>query len=457
MSARSSQLPVSVYDVPVADRKSKPVAELMTIAAENAATAVSPDAGTRCDPERKTRYRIWDLHTSLHCSIIGTCLTQGELVRLLRRLKVEGVDTANDHDLHMLGVLLAARPKEGAKFLQKVLDHRHSAAIKRFAKAHTGDDLLTLWTEAMNGGDIPGAYWAVLTHPTSSDKLTRRVFGDVHILSHLVGGPIVPTSTACASWNDRMPACSNKSTRSRSGCAAVSRNATRPSITSTNCSRARPKRNGGQLRAPMTPAIGLRWCASSNAGWTRRSRAGTPPRRTWRWCRGPMRMLSACASTPRTSATPCSARFASIEAQLESVLRPEDELPSGQLDLASLSVLYVGGRANQVPQLRALVERVNGQFLHHDGGLEDNAALLPGLISRAEVAVFPVDCISHNAAAAVKRFCEQIGRPYIPLRTSSLSCLLSALTALRQQASVHTLQWACNRPSPAPVNRPGRC
>jgi hypothetical protein len=107
-----------------------------------------------------------------------------------------------------------------------------------------------------------------------------------------------------------------------------------------------------------------------------------------------------------------------------------------------MTVLYVGGRAKQVPQLRALVERINGQFLHHDGGLEDNTALLPGLLSRATVAVFPVDCISHNAATSVKRYCDQAGRPYLPLRTSSLTCLLSALTTLRQQlpSHRHTLQ-----------------
>ena len=102
-------------------------------------------------------------------------------------MKVEGAETAGDHDLHMLGVLLAARPTEGAKLLQKVLDNHHRLAINRFAKAKDEAELAALWDAAMKGGDIPGAYWAVLTHPLSTDQLTRRVFGDVHMLSHLVG------------------------------------------------------------------------------------------------------------------------------------------------------------------------------------------------------------------------------------------------------------------------------
>src|SRR5262249_4797572 len=144
-----------------------------------------PDAAA--DESDGRRVRIWDLHTSLHCSIIGTCLTQHELRRLLRRLKVEGVEAANDHDLHMLGLLLAGRPQEGAKLLQKTLDHTHRLAINRFAKAKNEAELLALWDAAMKSGDIPGAYWAVLTHPLSTNPLTRRVFGDVHMLSHLVG------------------------------------------------------------------------------------------------------------------------------------------------------------------------------------------------------------------------------------------------------------------------------
>src|SRR5262245_66431149 len=48
--------------------------------------------------------RIWDLHPSLHCSIIGTCLSTGELRRLLVRLGVAGAETLDDHGVHQQGV-----------------------------------------------------------------------------------------------------------------------------------------------------------------------------------------------------------------------------------------------------------------------------------------------------------------------------------------------------------------
>ncbi len=86
-------------------------------------------------------------------------------------------------------------------------------------------------------------------------------------------------------------------------------------------------------------------------------------------------------------------------------------------ELDGTLVLYVGGRAHQVPALKAVVERAGGIFLYHDGGIEHAAALLPGLVSRADCAAFPIDCVSHDAMTTVKRLCRQAGKPLIPLRT----------------------------------------
>jgi hypothetical protein len=36
-------------------------------------------------------------------------------------------------------------------------------------------------------GDIPGAYWAALTHPATTQEIITRIFAGVHMLSHVVG------------------------------------------------------------------------------------------------------------------------------------------------------------------------------------------------------------------------------------------------------------------------------
>src|SRR4051812_38562754 len=62
-------------------------------------------------PVAKRRTAIWDMHHSVHCSIIGTCLSSAELRRLMMKLGIPGAETAGDHDLHKQGVTLAARPQ----------------------------------------------------------------------------------------------------------------------------------------------------------------------------------------------------------------------------------------------------------------------------------------------------------------------------------------------------------
>jgi hypothetical protein len=65
-------------------------------------------------PAARRRTSIWDMHGSVHCSIIGTCLTSAELRRLMIKLGVHGAETAGDHELHKQGVTLAGRPQGGA-------------------------------------------------------------------------------------------------------------------------------------------------------------------------------------------------------------------------------------------------------------------------------------------------------------------------------------------------------
>jgi hypothetical protein len=79
------------------------------------------------------------------------------------------------------------------------------------------------------------------------------------------------------------------------------------------------------------------------------------------------------------------------------------------------------------PTRRTAAERLGATFLHHDGGVENHPTLLPGLTSRSDVVLFPVDCISHDAASALKALCRQAAKRFIPLRSARVTSLLAAL------------------------------
>lgn len=90
-------------------------------------------------------------------------------------------------------------------------------------------------------------------------------------------------------------------------------------------------------------------------------------------------------------------------------------------------ILYVGGRPRQVANLHRFVEGCGGRFLSHDEGIEDNLAVLVGLIGQAGLVVFPTSCISYEATGQLKRSCEMTVKPFYPVRSASLASYVRAV------------------------------
>jgi hypothetical protein len=395
-------------------------------------------------PKRRTT--IWEMHQSVHCSIIGTCLSSAELRRLMLKLEVEGAATADDHTLHKQGVALASRPQGGAKFIQKALDRRHEIAIKQCARLKDEAALTAYWEDALRRGDIPGAYWAVLSHPAAGDALMRRAFGDVHMLSHMVGAANRADIRRLRQLEDENAGLATKLE-----------------------SQQRQLRDGFVARDDKIKAL--------NEALSR-ALTQTPPsvvhahddaeiakdafvdlgrrvsRETARRKRLEERLASTAANLAnaehRAEQAEHENRFlrseiALVEAQVIGWLKSDGTMEpgsatDGSLMLGGMALLYVGGRTHQVPQLKAVVERAGGVFLHHDGGIEHAPTLLPGLVSRAGCLAFPIDCVSHQAVAMVKRLCRQSSKPFLPLRTSSVASLLSGLAKLREPKTDAVMQ-----------------
>jgi hypothetical protein len=116
---------------------------------------------------------------------------------------------------------------------------------------------------------------------------------------------------------------------------------------------------------------------------------------------------------------------------LEAELKIDDADQSGadtERDLDGLTVLYVGGRPGLIDQLKAVATRRGGTLISHDGGIEENLAALPGLVSRADAVFFPIDCISHSAVGQIKKYCRDGHKPFVPLRTASAASFIAAIS-----------------------------
>ena len=392
-------------------------------------------AGECLAPASRKRTAIWDMHHSMHCSIVGTCLSNGEIRRLLIKLGVAGADTADDHDLHKQGVALAGKAQGGGKFIQKALDHRHETAIRHFAKAKDAETLGRLWDDAVGRGDIPGAYWAVLSHPLATDTLMRKVFGHVHMLSHMVGAANrADIRRLCQLEEENGALSAQLEAQQRHLRDGFTERDAKIRVLNTALSQALAK-------APALPSDAAADVRAAREAIRdlecRLSREIARGQRLENRLAAALRAQSRAESARRDAVSQCEdlrRELTLAEAQIDNFLGPEASHPqaAATLHLGGAQVLYVGGRAHQVPQFRSVVERAGGVLVHHDGGIEHSMTLLPGLVSRADCTVFPVDCVSHEAMGLLKRQCRQAAKPFVPLRTSSLASLLAGLAMLER-------------------------
>ena len=104
--------------------------------------------------------------------------------------------------------------------------------------------------------------------------------------------------------------------------------------------------------------------------------------------------------------------------------------PTNRCNLSGKCVLYIGGRAGNICRMCDLVGKMNGRLIHHDGGKEDSLATLKGAISSADAVIFPTDCVSHSSALEAKKLCKKMIKPFLPIRSSSLSSLVEGLNKI---------------------------
>jgi hypothetical protein len=391
-------------------------------------SSIPPALVTRGEPPTATeptrRTKIWEFNANLHCSIVGTCLSTTELRHVLKKLGLASPDST-DHELHGAAVSLAGRHDRAAKLLNKALDERHRLSIGQFAKASTEEAVRSLWCDAVRRGEIPGAYWATLTHPAATRALISDAFGEVHMLSHLVGAAnradirrLCQLEVANAELQtrlDRQQAAFREAVVARDGSIQELRRALAQQVAAEPATPGDQNAPWYQLVADLERRL---------AGETRRSAALIE------------RLTAAkeAISEERSARSHAERENIALRQELEiietSMLAAFGDRASAvpsRRRLDGVTVLYIGGRPHHVTHLRAITEDLGATFLHHDGGIEHHPNLLAGLASQADLMLFPVDCISHHAALAAKQLCRQAGKRFIPLRSASATSLLAAL------------------------------
>ena len=372
------------------------------------------------------RLELWELTSGMHCSVVGTCLAAADVKAVLRRAKLEQEPGTADYQVHGFLVNEAARQGAVGRAIDALLDKKYAGPIRQSLRLDGEAAIVAYWEEACRRGMVAGPYWALLTLPDLPQPLRTRIFGDVHMLGHFMGG--VNRADRAALWAaetqlEELGGRLHKVRARADECDLANR--ARIDVLERELASLRAEAAVRQLAPASRPK------PENACGQERRlAKQG----RKLAALRARLAQLSAANAalearlTERQRLPVLSAGLADLAPR-----RPQDQAACRVAVLRCL--LYVGGRPSSVPHLRAGAERVSAEFLHHDGGIEENVTRLDELVPRADVVFCPVDCVSHDASLRARALCCRHAKPFVPLRSASATCFrrqVEALAPLRE-------------------------
>lgn len=368
-----------------------------------AVTALAAATEARSAPRRR---RLWQLPAQAHELLLAMTfppeVLRRETARALGKMH-KGVCLLKGRDVDVLYSvvhdMVTRNPLSEA--FQKRLDERHVLAVKRMAKLRDAETVQAAWATALEGDDMPGGLWALLTHPLGP-ALESAALYDARAWVFAHARRSVAADQAQAKVEARVDEARQQASDLRARLSAQQQQTAdalskvRAEIVRLNAELARLQRPTGDKALTPTTAHIVEPLVRAPMPKVRTSPPATPD-------------LSVARPPP------------------PSLRDSASEAPSRPISVHGRRVLCVGGIQHAVARYRGRIERLGGHFEHHDGGLEDSVQALEGRLSRAQVVICQAACINHEAYHRVKRHCERTGTPCVYLDRPSLSRLDRAL------------------------------
>ena len=397
------------------------------------------------------RKNIWELSSHHHCSIVGTFLTIGEARALGKKI---GAKCPNPEDLdaiiHSILVRKSVTKNRVSKLLNKALNKKYESSVRIFNKSNTPIEIRELWKDAFQIGNIPGPYWAALSHPLIDCETTVKIYSDVHMLSHLVGSS---NRADIARLSELEIELANALDKNRSLVIQNNRkiNRFRNEIENHQQTISNLERKNSNFKARLFVDKQSQSIEEINEGFSHGvllsgenytalidEREHDKSKVTAHNLRlldnierlnGEKQNLRSKLKTAQHKLEGSLTELQSANSFIQSFIAKSDA-PTKRCNLFGKCVLYIGGRAGNICRMCDLVDKMNGRLIHHDGGKEDSLAMLKGAISSADAVIFPTDCVSHSSALEAKKLCKKMFKPLLPIRSSSLSSLVDGLTKI---------------------------
>lgn len=410
--------------------------------------------------------KIWEIEIGYHCSIIGTCLTSSETKKLIAKTDIQLSVPTSDYEAHAALVNLVTDSGPHAKIVHRTLANKFKAVVKRFARVKTDEELGRLWDTAKVDGKIAGPYWAIMTNPRVSNELTKKVYGDIHMLSHQAARDIRYEQRQVSNFKEKYSVMREALAVTRKERLETEKNllleiaSLKMVLTDLEVVARENELFRGQLRTQTTShgVVQAEEWQNLKEDITQKTKQNNTLsaqlRQLEKQVREDEELLVLADTTINNLQKQCAEIVQEHKGRKEEIISLETALLAYQgmsmasscsncddqnsskcpgPDFCGKTILYVGGHHKMIPHYKKLIEQSGGTFMHHDGGKETSRRQLPGMLNKADLVLCPIDCVSHDACLCVKKMCKRYQKPFVLMRNSGIATLAKGLNDLSQQ------------------------
>jgi hypothetical protein len=363
-----------------------------------------PDGASSASRSLRRR-KLWELPTHAHCPVVGVCLPFAALRRLAAKVSPETA-SFDDYALHSSAVQLSRSRNKLAEAIQDELELRHATIIKLVRKQRDRGELEITWAKAISAGEIAGALWAILTHPLCDALFAEAISQKMHMLQHQAGASLRLDIAHYHLLQEENASLARTLAGAQQRC---ERN-TQEKTAALEALQTRFVQLRGELILRDSELAELR--ARLDELQVLQGELNTRRRLEHQLLYQEERNVQLCLENARLRKA-----LERVEGRVIEAIPVREETASGTSRLscadASLEghrILCVGGREASVQVYRKLVEEAGGEFLHHDGGIEDRFGRLDSALGAADLVICQTGCISHNAYWRVKDHCKRTGK-----------------------------------------------
>lgn len=388
---------------------------------------------------KQERTKLWELDHNYHCAVIGTCLTLEEVKKLLRSFHFT-VNDSSSYDIHTAIVTIISFNDFRSKKVQSYLNKKFKAAIHKTKKMNAAE-LKSEWKRVVNSGELIATFWAVIAHPQTSEQMKRDFYGDIHMQSHMSGATNRVDLRRLNLLENEQKKIDIETQTQQAKYQKLQTENTRLQLTLQQQSektadltnRVAALTNANEQLTILKSVDEIDQLNSQQAKLMHK--INFQANEIERYEKKQVQMNKVMAdlnhqiSTYKITITEYKSETEYLQ-YLLSQNKTEDKCLFKKQGLCGQCVLYVGGKTSLIPYYRELVEAKSGVFLHHDGGIEKNTQDLTYSLSRADLVIFPSNCISHDAYWKIKRTCKKQQKIFEYLKSPGLHSLSSVLDQL---------------------------